>query len=188
MTKANPTSSMILTASLLRELLHYDPISGVFTWHYRHRRYFKDERSYKIWNTKHAGKEAGCVAATGSPPTETRRIAVYKRTYYAHRLAWLYMTGEWPSDEIDHRDHDATNNKWDNLRAATSQQNKWNRRSTNRGGYKGVTFDQNQNCYVAQIMVNYKNHHLGSFATPQDAHAAYCRAALKFFGEFACNT
>src|SRR5688572_15965797 len=113
-----------LTAQRLRELLRYDPESGIFYW-IAHRR----------------GLQIGDIAGREASRGEWR-ITVDYVEYVAARLAWLYMTGEWPSHEIDHRDQQKLNNKWDNLRPATRPQNASNRSGfrTNRHKYKGVSF------------------------------------------------
>jgi hypothetical protein len=172
----------MLTAERLRELLHYDPETGAFTWRPREVR-SGAERTDKSWNSAHAGKEAGCV----SKALGYRIIRIDQRDYYAHRLAFLYMKGRWPKGRLDHEDTDRSNNKWKNLRKATHSQNLANRGRcrTNTTGFKGVRFHKQRRRYTAQIVVNYKQHYLGLFDTPEEAHAAYCTAAEKHFGEFA---
>ena len=96
------------------------------------------------------------------------------------------MTGEWCSAVIDHRDGDPSNNRWDNLRRATVSQNNANRRlhRNNKCGFKGVV--QNPwGRFIASIYKNGRRIHLGMFATPEAAHAAYVAAARELFGEFA---
>lgn len=109
------------------------------------------------------------------------RIEIDGRRYHAHRLAWFYSFGEWPQ-YIDHINGDRADNRLQNLRNATQSQNAANMK---RGKPKGISFDQRTKRWVAQITVNYKNHFLGRFETPEAAHATYCAAALKYFGEFA---
>lgn len=113
------------------------------------------------------------------------QITVDKKYYLSHRLAWFYMTGYWPKAQIDHRDCDRANNAWYNLREATRSQNLGNskKRRDGRVKMKGVRFHRNR--YVAKIRVCGKGIYLGSFDTPEQAHAAYVKAAKKHFGEFA---
>jgi hypothetical protein len=107
------------------------------------------------------------------------------KRYYAHRLAWLYMTGKFPDQQIDHIDQDGTHNIWRNLREATNTQNAANsRRRNNASGFKGV-FWQRSRRWRASIMVNSRRIHLGYFNTPEEAYAVYLAAAQKYFGEFA---
>lgn len=160
----------ILTAERLREILHYDPDTGQFTW----------------LNPGSSRLKTGDAAGTLSRGYLTIGVT-RKARFPAHHLAWLYMTGEWPADEVDHRDTDGTNNRWLNLRAATGGQNKANtrRRSDNTSGYKGVSFRKASGKYIAQIKVAGRYKGLGIFSDPAEAHAAYVRAAQEAFGEFA---
>jgi hypothetical protein len=106
---------------------------------------------------------------------------------YAHRLAWLWMIGEWPAEEIDHIDGNPLNNRWKNLRLATRGENQFNRGAdyTNTSGYKGVTYHKQCRKWVARIGHKRKSYHLGLFETAKTAHAAYCEAAIRLHGEFA---
>ena len=114
-----------------------------------------------------------------------RAITIKGRKYPAHQLAWLYMTGEWCSLVIDHCDLDPSNNCWSNLRRATKSQNNANRslQRNNSCGLKGASPDGRR--WRATIFKNGRIRHLGIFPTPQEAHAAYVKAARELFGEFA---
>ena len=95
-----------------------------------------------------------------------------------------------PSDGmfVDHADRDPTNNTRKNLRVCTPLQNARNKgNQKNRSGFRGVNWHAASRKWKSQILVNYKRHYLGLFKTPEEAHAAYCAAALKFHGEFAFN-
>lgn len=157
-----------LTREFLREHLHYDPLSGDWTW--------LTDRS-----SNHAGNSAGCFSARGY-----KVINLDGWLYYAHRLAWFYMTGEWPPEEIDHRDMNMRNNRWENLRLATASQNKRNvvKRRANKTGFKGVTLVRGK-YHKASISKNGKSVLLGYFESPEAAHAAYLKAADQLAGEFA---
>lgn len=160
-----------LTAERLRDFLHYDPDTGVFTWIARPSRAVS------------AGTIAGCPNEHGY-----RLIQFGGKIYQAHRLAWLYMTGEWPKDQIDHINRTPGDDRWCNLREADGTQNQanQNRSRNNTVGYKGVTIDRKRrNPYKATITVRGRCFNLGRFATPEEAHSAYCAAARKHFGEFA---
>jgi hypothetical protein len=89
--------------------------------------------------------------------------------------------------EVDHIDGDGLNNRRCNLRLATRSQNMRNQRlnSRNTSGFKGVSWDKRDKKWLAYIKVYRKKIHLGSFDTPEDAHAAYCDAAARLHGEFA---
>ena len=165
-----------LTQSYLKSILSYDPETGIFTW---------KERSDvpKESNSRFAGKEPGYKQKGKN--TFYRRIVINGKLYLAHRLAWLYMMGNWPPKQIDHIDGNGLNNRFENLRLADNRQNKGNSRiyKNNKLGIKGV--HKRRNRYVAQISISGKCIHLGYFDTPQQASTAYKRAAEKYFGEFA---
>ena len=162
----------MLTAERLRALLEYDPATGIFLW--------KARPFDRRWSARHAGKQAGWLR------TGYIVITIEAADYAAHRLAWLYMSGKWPSEVIDHADLDRANNRWSNLREATQSQNTANQalRARNKCGFKGVTRLPGGR-YRAQIKVRQAITGLGVYDTPEEAHAAYCAAAVKYFGEFA---
>jgi len=117
-----------LTAERLREVLRYEPETGVFVWRVRAARRI----------------HVGAVAGNISPSSGYRFIGVDCRLYGAHRLAWLYMTGEWPKHQVDHVNMDCADNRWANLRDATCSQNTANScvRINNKSGFKGVSWDK----------------------------------------------
>ncbi len=163
---------MALTRNRLAESLTYDPLTGVFVW--RERR-----------GNKHPGDLAGCMKRTYVV------INIDGVCYRAHHLAWFYMTGELPTLFIDHRDTNKHNNAWSNLRLATKSQNMANVGliKSNASGFKGVSRYRAGEAYgkpwQASICLDKRTRHLGHFATREEAHAAYCEAAGKLFGEFA---
>jgi hypothetical protein len=162
-----------ITAERLRQLLHYDPERGVFTWLSR-----PAERS---WNTRFAGTRAGTINGLGYVV-----IGILGRRYKAHRLAWLYVHGEWPGRELDHINCDKSDNRIANLRPATRSQNIANSRarSDSTSGLKGVRWHESSRRWLARLTAGGKRH-IGLFDTPEAAHAAYIAAAEKHFGEFA---
>lgn len=168
----------ILTADALRAMIHYDPDTGVFTWKAR-----PDAR--KAWNTRYAGKSAGYDWQIGN--TAYRSIRIFDWPFLGHRLAWLYMTGEWPESMVDHADTNGLNNRWSNLRPATKSQNSANSRKpvTNKTGFKGVSVAKKSGKYRATITVNGRHKDLGIHSTPEAAHDAYCDAAAAYSGEYA---
>ncbi len=118
----NHQMSTMLTAERLRELLHYDPETGLFT---------------RKTTTSSRASAGGVV---GLRPTKKGywSVCVEGRRYLSHQLAWFWMTGQWPDPECDHRDTDPSNNRWVNLREATRSQQCANqrRRSDNSSGSK----------------------------------------------------
>jgi len=176
----------LLTAEFLREIIAYDPITGIFTWLTRTPDSFiagKQSAQHRcaIWNNRYAGKTAGCIDTYGYI-----KIAINNGRYLAHRLAWIYMTGEQPPKFIDHRNTIESDNRWTNLRAATFTENKRNCgiRKNNTSGFKGVTFDKSKRKWAASITVDRKCHFLGQFTAPELAYAAYCEASKLYHGEF----
>jgi hypothetical protein len=159
---------MILTVERLREVLHYDTETGNFVW---------------LVSTSNRVR-VGAVAGNASGH-EYHRIRVDGGLYYAHRLAVFYQTGQWPKNKVDHKSINKRDNAWDNLREATNQDNSANVpvSKNNSVGLKGVSRDGKR--YRAHITIKGKYNHLGNFATPEEAHAAYLIAANDNFGEFA---
>lgn len=151
-----------LTAAQLRERLHYEPITGVFTW-------IKLEAACR--NTK-VGDEAG-----SSDYRRYIRINILGHLIYAHCLAWLYMTGAWPKDQVDHRNTIRNDNRWENLREVSPASNSQNRRTAridNSSGRIGVS--RHGRKFQARIMVAGKSIYLVEHETPDAAHAAYITA------------
>jgi hypothetical protein len=162
---------MSLTAEELRERLHYDPCTGTFT---------RVTSSVRRWRGQPAGmvhKGHGYVI-----------IKIGQTGYLAHRLAWLYVHGEWPSMDLDHRNGVRQDNRIQNLREADPGQNAANRAAwrRNKTGFKGVVHKpaHARRPWLAYIKSRGRQVFLGSYATPEEASAAYARAAAERYGEF----
>lgn len=157
-----------LTADYVRRLLDYDPTTGALTW-----------KTNADCFARVAGKPAGRLRQGGY-----RAVKINGREYAAHRLAWVHATGAWPPAQIDHIDRDPSNNALSNLRPATQAENLANTpaRANNTSGFKGVSPRRGK--WLAQIRRHGKIVYLGSFDTPQEAGAAYLRAAREMHGEF----
>jgi hypothetical protein len=162
----------MLTQERLKELLTYDPATGIFRW--------RVARSCGARGRTKPGDIAGAIQVRGCID-----IGIDGKQYKAHRLAFLYMTGTWPAQGVDHRDLDPTNNAWGNLREANQSQNMANRRAqkNNKLGVKGVS--QIGSKYYARININGTRIHLGSFHTIEAAAAQYAEAAAVAFDDFA---
>jgi hypothetical protein len=169
-----------LDAALLRELLDYDAATGLFTWRYR-------PNGSPQWNGKHAGKVASSLNKDGYVQIMLRLPGAKGRLYRGHRLAWLWMTGEWPDFDIDHENTQRADNGWLNLRPASNAQNLMNRGATKRNivGLKGVGLHRATGRWRARIMLHSEEVHLGLFDSAEQAHAAYRVAAVKYHGQFA---
>ena len=120
---------------------------------------------------------AGSIAGTIGKPGY-RFINIDGMPYPAHRLAVLYMTGEWPNGVVDHRNGDRACNAWSNLRDCTPAQNNLNRK------VRGCSWDWRERRWVARIVVGGKERKLGRFKTEAEAIAAHRQAAAQFHGEF----
>lgn len=163
-----------LTAERLRSVLSYDPETGLFRWR------VKPNRNIVI----------GSVAGSRRSAARGRNdigIRIDGRQHAAHRLAWLYVHGKWPADQIDHINCDASDNRIANLREATAAQNQANRRIgvANTSGVKGVCWHKRERRWYASIKVNGKSKHLGRFKSKKDAAVAYWFASIWFKREFA---
>jgi hypothetical protein len=164
----------MLTKETLQSKLHYNPDTGIFT------------RICDVGGFK-KGTVAGTKHICSNGVKTYIRIGINGKYYLAHRLAWLYMTGEMPQFEIDHIDCDGLNNRFNNLRQATSAQNAINKskRSGTKSTLKGVTWYKRNQKWAANIIISGKRHYLGLFATEEDAHRAYCEASNRLHGRFA---
>lgn len=151
-----------MTAAQLRELLDYDPTTGLFVWRVR------------LSTARGPGDLAGSIKADGYI-----RIEIAGESFTASHLAWLYMTGAWPTDRIDHEDRHRSNNRWSNLRPATHKQNQENKTSIAASGVCGVGWFKGK--WQAVIKHEKVKHYLGRFDTLLDAVAARKAAEHRFF-------
>lgn len=161
---------MTITHEQLRQLLNYEPETGVFTW-----RVTRNGRARK-------GSAAGRVHPQGYV-----HITLFNRTYSAHRLAWFYVHGEWPAGDLDHSNRVRHDNRIENLRLATRSQNAANRsiQSSSTTGVKGVRWHKRDKRWEARIEIGGHRKHLGQFTRIEDAAEAYRVAAKQHFGDFA---
>lgn len=150
-------TSKKIDQQLLMELLSYDRDTGAFTW-------------------KSSGQNAGCIDQLGY-----RRITIRGRSYLAHRLAWLYVYGDWPEQMIDHIDGHRSNNAINNLRDVNRNINGQNQKKAQKHNsllILGVTRRKNavRNPYQVMIRVNGKAKYIGVFASAEEAGLAYIQA------------
>lgn len=159
-----------LTQARLMELLHYDPNNGVFTW-------------AKSRPGCRKGDPCGRISAFGY-----HEIGIDGHLRRANRMAYLYMTGENPPEnmDVDHINLDKADNRWANLRLANRSQNNANsrKRSHNTSGVKNVVWDKSRNCWRAQICINGKKINLGRFSKIDDAVAKIEAVARRAWGEY----
>lgn len=175
-----PSEKNRISLQMARDRLAYDPETGRFMWLPR----TDNRRDADRWNRQFAGKEAGSVNMYGY-----RRVCVEYITVQAHRLAWLFIHGEWPEHEVDHKDRNRDNNSADNLRAATRTQNGGNKsmHRNNTSGKKGVSWHKRIGKWSANIRVNDRLKNLGYFDDLEEASSAYRKAAVEAFGDYATD-
>lgn len=156
-----------ITADRVRELFLYDPLSGSLTW--------RMNKNYRA----RAGERAGSLH--GDAKRQSRYVRVDGVKCHEHRVIWLHVTGAWPEGMVDHRNGDASDNRWANLRDVSAEVNAQNRRKPRAGarvGLLGVVIKKR--CpikpYTSSITVGGKRKGLGFFATAEEAHAAYVKA------------
>jgi hypothetical protein len=177
-----PTKRSEIAQAIVRELLIYDPVTGLFEWRPRDRKWFPSANAWSTWNTKNAGKRAFTYADDGCNTGSFFGLGVQ-----AARVAFLYMTGRWPDPEVDHRNGVNGDDRWTNLREATHLQNSANRRrhDDNRSGFKGVTWQASKRKWAARICVKGRTFSLGYHDLKSAAFLAYVSAAIEHHGEFA---
>ena len=139
----------------VRELIDYDPLTGVLRWRRR------------------LGKTAGNLDPRGYVS-----ICIDRCREKAHRLAWVYMTGAYPDGDIDHIDGDPSNNRWNNLRDVPHATNSQNQRKGHKGSVSGLlgVYRHSNGKWRAQICYGATRLSLGVFEKPEDAHQAYLAA------------
>lgn len=172
-----------ITQDLLKNLIHYSPETGVFTWKPRERHFFQTDTSFRAWNGTFPGKVAGKHVEG-----EYEKIMVLGIRHASHRLAFLYVHGYLPRI-VDHINGDIKDNRISNLRAATPSQNGHNKSlaSNNKSGFKGVSWSNVHKRWEAYITLNYKRTRLGFFNEIEDAVSALEAARKVMVGEFAKN-
>jgi hypothetical protein len=156
----------MLTQQRLKELVHYDPDTGVFTW--------LVDRSDKV--------KAGDVAGGSNLSHGYRRLCIDYKIYQQHRLAFLYMEGKFPDRLVDHINGIRSDNRWCNLRHADGFGNAQNSaiRSDNTSGHPGIWKPKNKNKWVVQV----RNKHVGYCGSFEEAKKMYQQYAIKQYGEF----
>lgn len=157
-----------LTVDILKTVVLYDLKTGTFT-------------RLKSFYKRHIGQRADKLSGNGY-----RVIRILGRVYPAHRVAWMYVYGRWPSDLIDHINGNPVDNRISNLRECTSTQNQANARprKDNASGYKGVFFCKISKKWIAYLDCNGSRINLGRFKEKSTAIEARAQAEIAHFGEF----
>lgn len=161
----------MLSVTTLREKLHYDPVTGIFRW--------RQSPTISV--------PSGAVAGSLSKQGGHYVIGIGRKTYLAHRLAWLYVHGEWPNGILDHINRDRTDNRIENLRLITKAGNSINRDApaNSKTGRPGVSWSTSRSKWRAYITVNNRQKHLGHFSNFWEACEARANGEVEHFGEFA---
>ncbi len=171
---------MPLTREYVLARLRYHPRRGQFTHRLRPVITAKDQ----TWNTRYAGKRAGWLRTEND--RQYRMITLDDKRWYAHHIVWLLETGTWPTNTIDHRNGNASDNRFCNLRACTQSQNCMNARiaKNNTSGVRGVHYATHYECYIAKIEKDGKVYHIGYFDTVKEAAKARAKAEERMYGDF----
>lgn len=157
----------MLTQERLKEALHYNPETGIFTW------------LISTSNRAKVGDVAGSYCTHGY-----RRVRIDGKAHRSHRLAWLYVYGEFPKQDIDHINRVTDDNRIANLRDVSTSVNVQNRKTstTKKSGFLGVRQDGKK--FAATIRVNGETIYIGRFGTAAEAYIAYLSAKRKYHGGF----
>ena len=165
-----PKSKPLPPLAELREVLSYDPETGVFRWKVR----------------VHPSVPAGTIA-NSKHSCGYLKFNYKRKLYYCHRAAWLFFYGKDPGEaEIDHINGNKSDNRITNLRLATSGSNKWNAKalSNNTSGYKGVFWRKDRNYWVGNVVANGVKYRKDGFPSAEDAYAWACAKREAVHGEF----
>ena len=165
---------MVITQEFLKRTLDYNLETGEMVW-------IKPNK----YHNELIGRPAGGVQCTGSNKAYWN-ISLMGKKYKRSRLAWLWMTGRFPKNCIDHKDGNSLNDKWENLREATITQNAWNHKKRKRKCALPMGVRETANGkYLARIGYLKKQFTIGTFETVEEAQSAYLKEREKRFGEFA---
>lgn len=167
MLKQNTEKEKLISLPQLKNILYYNPHTGIFAWLIN-------------GHKKSVGQPAGYISKG------YMRINIDKKYFLVHRLAFFYMTGKWPIDQVDHINGNRSDNRWANLRESNDTLNRENirkRQTNNTSGYLGVSFKraytEGARPWAAQIQVSGKHKVIGYFATPEEAHEEYLKEKRK---------
>lgn len=166
----------MITQEYLKSILSYNPKTGLFKWKERS---FKKECFSNSWNTRYSNKTAGTLKESNGYVY----ISILKKNYFAHRLVWLYVHGEFPETGIDHINGIKHDNRFYNLRTANQSENCQNVKrakiSNKSTGLLGSSYNKQAKKYISSIQINGKRIYLGLFITAIEAHKEYLNAKRK---------
>ena len=175
-----------VTPSILRELLDYDPNTGLFTWKARDIKWFSDKGGrytarwcQKNFNNKHAGKQA----LTSISDHGYNTGGILGHVFSAHRVAWAHSFGRWPETELDHINRDRQDNRLQNLRLASKTENGHNRTPRGSSKYAGVSWYDPLQKWKAGVSKNGNFYYLGYFENEEEAARARDKKARELYGD-----
>jgi hypothetical protein len=173
----NPSMSNreLPSPEMLRQLLRYEPKTGLLFWLPRPLELFPDERAMKSWNTHFADARAFLFQENHGYMSGK----VFRKTYRAHRVVWAIVNGKWPEGHIDHINGNRADNRIENLRDVTRISNQRNQKLSckNTSGYAGVRHYPKRNKWSARIRINNRQDiYLGMFSSKDEAIAARKKA------------
>ncbi len=170
-------NSRIISQSQLKSLIAYNKNTGVFIWLPRDRSHFRTDSTFNSWRSRFAWSVAGSISQKGY-----RTINIEGYHYKAHRLAWMYIYGEWPEQQIDHVNHIRDDNRISNLRAATNRENSINRSisSSSSSGFYGINFEKDSQKWRVRINHGGKRVHIGRFSSKDEAIKARGDAEIRY--------
>lgn len=174
---------MILTKEIIRELLNYDKNTGSLTWKPRTGKWFTSHGERGVdgcaanWNSLYANKPA----LTSKMKKGHLRGTILGKNYLAHRIIWLWMTGEWP-DQVDHINGNPSDNRWENLRNVDGAENKKNTKlyKNNKSGHSGIFYLKKEEKWLVSIQANGRLKFLGHFRDLDDAIKTRKEAEAKY--------
>ena len=162
---------------IIREALDYNPETGELTWRVRPPSHFLTKKLFKIWNKRYSGKKAGSFRKDGY-----LQVKLNRKPYLNHRISWFLYYGCFPNNQIDHANGVKTDNRIQNLRDVTHQQNAMNRKKEirNNSGVTGVRFSKRLKKWRSEIKCKSKYYYIGVFENFDDAVAARKEAEQKY--------
>lgn len=168
----------LIPIKILRQLLRFDRDTGKLFWKVRSRSFFPSNRACSIWNSRYSGKEAFTHMDKGG----YLMGRIFNVLYRAHRVIWAIVHGVWPTDNLDHIDHNRSNNRIENLRLANNSANGMNASLSraNKSGFCGVYFHRKTKKWWAFLTVKRKRTHIGVFNSRSDAIKAREKANPKY--------
>lgn len=166
----------VITPELLRQLLRYEPEAGKLFWKERPRELFNSQRAFAVWNARFANK----LALNYKDKSGYLYGKIFKTCVQAHRAAWIIYYNTEIIGQIDHINHNTSDNRIINLRTVSESENKKNikKRKDNKSGFTGVFWFKDR--WLAKIKINNKKIHLGTFRDKDQAIAARASANIKY--------